>query len=392
MRNAHRHDAASTSHPPRNGPAAAATPVRPDHAPIARARSSWRIVADSSARLPGTSIAAPTPCSARAAMSAPVVGATPQSSDATSERADPDGEHSAAAEPIAERAPEEEQRGQRHEVRVEHPLEVGEVRVEVAGHRGQGDVDDRAVEKRHARAEDRGGEHPPRSRRPPGHAVRPRRVRHFREPTPCSVILSNTCSYSPLSLTRGAPVWTRRSPSSCVTTSTSGRGSSISHRGSRARTRCSTSCSTCCRGPVPKSPCTTGSSSNRVAPPAGPLVRASTCPSSTRWPPRSARATPCRSDPCGATSTAMATTASRWHGDRVLRDRSDGLVVIVSVGHRRRFLIKPASGGPSRTFELGRGDLFVMGGDCQRRWRHSVPKVSPASLVGPRISITMRPG
>ena len=39
-----------------------------------------------------------------------------------------------------------------------------------------------------------------------------------------------------------------------------------------------------------------------------------------------------------------------WHGDRVLRDRSDGLVVIVSVGHRRRFLIKPASGGPSRTF------------------------------------------
>jgi alkylated DNA repair dioxygenase AlkB len=81
-----------------------------------------------------------------------------------------------------------------------------------------------------------------------------------------------------------------------------------------------------------------------------------------------------------------------WHGDRVLRDRSDGLVVIVSVGHRRRFLIKPAGGGPSRAFELGRGDLFAMGGDCQRRWRHCVPKVSPASLVGPRISITMRPG
>ena len=36
-----------------------------------------------------------------------------------------------------------------------------------------------------------------------------------------------------------------------------------------------------------------------------------------------------------------------WHGDRVLRDRSDGLVVIVSVGHRRRFLIKPAAGGIS---------------------------------------------
>ena len=52
--------------------------------------------------------------------------------------------------------------------------------------------------------------------------------------------------------------------------------------------------------------------------------------------------------PCGATSTATATTAWRGTATSVLRDRSDGLVVIVSVGHRRRFLIKPAGGGPSR--------------------------------------------
>ena len=83
-----------------------------------------------------------------------------------------------------------------------------------------------------------------------------------------------------------------------------------------------------------------------------------------------------------------------WHGDRVLRDRSDGLVVIVSVGHRRRFLIKPAGGGPSRAFELGRGDLFAMGATASaagvtacrrcRRLRSSAPasasRCAPADL------------
>jgi hypothetical protein len=35
MRNTSRHETASTSQPPRNGPIDVATPVRPDHAPIA---------------------------------------------------------------------------------------------------------------------------------------------------------------------------------------------------------------------------------------------------------------------------------------------------------------------------------------------------------------------
>ena len=69
-----------------------------------------------------------------------------------------------------------------------------------------------------------------------------------------------------------------------------------------------------------------------------------------------------------------------WHGDRVLRDRSDGLVVIVSVGHRRRFLIKPAVGGPSRTFELGRGDLFVMNVDQPPPVSQQKPDCSPGSM------------
>jgi alkylated DNA repair dioxygenase AlkB len=36
---------------------------------------------------------------------------------------------------------------------------------------------------------------------------------------------------------------------------------------------------------------------------------------------------------------------------------------------------------------MARGDLLVMGGTCQRTWRHAVPKVVRA---GPRISVTFR--
>lgn len=77
-----------------------------------------------------------------------------------------------------------------------------------------------------------------------------------------------------------------------------------------------------------------------------------------------------------------------WHGDRVLRDRPTGLVAIVSVGERRPFRLRPKGGGPSIGYRLGRGDLLVMGGSCQRTWDHSVPKVARA---GPRISLTFRP-
>jgi alkylated DNA repair dioxygenase AlkB len=79
-----------------------------------------------------------------------------------------------------------------------------------------------------------------------------------------------------------------------------------------------------------------------------------------------------------------------WHGDRSGRSRTDDtLVAIVSLGASRRFLMRPRGGGPSRHFELGRGDLFVMGGSCQRTWEHCVPKIPHAD--GPRISVQFRP-
>ena len=76
-----------------------------------------------------------------------------------------------------------------------------------------------------------------------------------------------------------------------------------------------------------------------------------------------------------------------WHGDRIAREISRPVVALVSLGHRRPLLLRPAGGGPSRRFELGRGDLLVMGGECQRAWQHTVPKVARA---GPRISLAFR--
>jgi alkylated DNA repair dioxygenase AlkB len=52
-------------------------------------------------------------------------------------------------------------------------------------------------------------------------------------------------------------------------------------------------------------------------------------------------------------------------------------------------LLRRRGGGKSLRYELGEGDLFVMGGSCQRSHEHSVPKT--ARPVGGRISIQFRP-
>ncbi len=77
-----------------------------------------------------------------------------------------------------------------------------------------------------------------------------------------------------------------------------------------------------------------------------------------------------------------------WHGDKVLREQQEALVAVVSLGAPRRFLLRPRGGGSSVALNLGWGDLLVMGGACQRRWQHCVPKVASA---GPRISVMFRP-
>ena len=73
----------------------------------------------------------------------------------------------------------------------------------------------------------------------------------------------------------------------------------------------------------------------------------------------------------------------------VIRKLTDTMVAIVSVGSPRALLLRPRLGGPTRRFDLGHGDLIVMGGSCQRTWEHAIPKT--ARPTGPRISIQFRP-
>jgi alkylated DNA repair dioxygenase AlkB len=80
-----------------------------------------------------------------------------------------------------------------------------------------------------------------------------------------------------------------------------------------------------------------------------------------------------------------------WHGDRIGRGSTqDTMVAIIVLGDPRPLLLRPrGGGGPVLRHELGHGDLFVMGGSCQRTWEHAVPKT--ARGVGPRISVQFRP-
>jgi len=78
-----------------------------------------------------------------------------------------------------------------------------------------------------------------------------------------------------------------------------------------------------------------------------------------------------------------------WHADRIPKEIEAPIVALISLGEPRRFLLRPKGGGPSRAFVPGRGDLLVTGGDTQRTWQHSVPKVAHA---GPRISVGYRHG
>jgi alkylated DNA repair dioxygenase AlkB len=76
-----------------------------------------------------------------------------------------------------------------------------------------------------------------------------------------------------------------------------------------------------------------------------------------------------------------------WHGDRIARAVHEPVVAILTLGHSRRFLLRPTGGRTALTLAPEAGDLLVMGGTSQRTWQHTVPKVVSA---GPRISVTFR--
>jgi alkylated DNA repair dioxygenase AlkB len=79
------------------------------------------------------------------------------------------------------------------------------------------------------------------------------------------------------------------------------------------------------------------------------------------------------------------------HGDTIGRGSSeDTMVAIVSLGEARPLVLRPRDGGSaSLRYNLGHGDLIVMGGSCQRTWEHGIPK--SARPTGSRISVQFRP-
>lgn len=77
-----------------------------------------------------------------------------------------------------------------------------------------------------------------------------------------------------------------------------------------------------------------------------------------------------------------------YHADNeVVED--DDLILSVSLGHTRRFLVKPRDKTEKTLgIDLSDGDLIIMDGRMQRSYLHSVPKT--ARKVGPRINLTFR--
>jgi len=76
-----------------------------------------------------------------------------------------------------------------------------------------------------------------------------------------------------------------------------------------------------------------------------------------------------------------------WHGDTIGRDRAQALVATVSLGAPRKFLVREKDGDMALSFQLGWGDLLVMGGTSQKTYEHSVPKTKYA---GPRMALMFR--
>ncbi|MDB4278069.1 alpha-ketoglutarate-dependent dioxygenase AlkB [Deltaproteobacteria bacterium] len=84
-----------------------------------------------------------------------------------------------------------------------------------------------------------------------------------------------------------------------------------------------------------------------------------------------------------------------WHSDDDYASGTQPSVVSLSLGATRRFRVRPkvnpnpGQPRPSQHFDLGHGDLLIMGDDAQTRFQHCVPKTSRKD-IGPRVNLTFR--
>ena len=161
IRKIERQEATETSQPPTSGPIRNAMPGpgRPgaDRGAALLALKATVIVASAA----GVSSAPATPCRPRATISDVPFQATAQRSEVTPNATTPITNTRFAAEEVAERAADEDQRAEREQVGVDDPLLEREAAAEVALDRRQRDVDDRRVDEHDRRPEDAGDERQP---------------------------------------------------------------------------------------------------------------------------------------------------------------------------------------------------------------------------------------
>lgn len=80
-----------------------------------------------------------------------------------------------------------------------------------------------------------------------------------------------------------------------------------------------------------------------------------------------------------------------YHADAEPELGPDPVVATLSLGATRRFQLRPQAAGRGAralTLPLGDASLLIMGGTCQRHYRHAVARERGA--VGERISLTFR--
>jgi alkylated DNA repair dioxygenase AlkB len=77
-----------------------------------------------------------------------------------------------------------------------------------------------------------------------------------------------------------------------------------------------------------------------------------------------------------------------WHADDEPALGTNPVIASVSLGARRRFILRRREGGQKETFTLGEGDLVVMHGATQRLWVHAVPK--QRAVTDSRVNLTFR--
>jgi len=79
-----------------------------------------------------------------------------------------------------------------------------------------------------------------------------------------------------------------------------------------------------------------------------------------------------------------------WHSDDEKELGNEPCIASLSLGSRRRFLLRHKERRDLETleFQLGHGDVLIMRGPTQHHWKHQVPKTK--HRVGERINITFR--